>query len=51
MAARKSHRKSPKSRSRRHGPSTGCKVTTIKGQGRRRICRDSKGRITSNKKA
>jgi hypothetical protein len=50
MAARKS-RKSPKSRSRKTGPSAGCKVTTIKGQGRRRICRDSKGRITSNKKA
>lgn len=49
MAARKT-RKSPKSR-RKTGASAGCKVTTIKGQGRRKICRDSKGRITSNKKA
>lgn len=28
-----------------------CKVTRVKGQGMRRICRDKKGRIRSNKKA
>lgn len=35
----------------RKGKSVGCKVQSIKGQGRRRICRDSRGRITSNTKA
>lgn len=28
-----------------------CKVVRVKGQGMRRICRDRKGRIKSNKKA
>lgn len=28
-----------------------CKRTRVKGQGMRIICRDNKGRITSNKKA
>lgn len=27
-----------------------CKVTRVKGQGLRRICRDKKGRIRSNTK-
>lgn len=37
---------------RRHSKkSTGCKIVRIKGQGTRKICRNSKGQITSNKKA
>ncbi len=28
-----------------------CKVVSIRGQGRRRICRNKKGHITSNRKA
>lgn len=39
-----------KKRSRK-GKTVSCKVTRVKGQGMRRICRDSRGRITSNKKA
>ena len=45
--AKKATRKS----SARKGKSVGCKVQSIKGQGRRRICRDARGRITSNTKA
>lgn len=40
-----------KKSSRRKGKTVKCKVTRVKGQGMRRICRDSRGRITSNKKA
>jgi len=38
-------------RRRHHKKGHHCKVVQIKGQGRRRICRNSKGRITSNRKA
>jgi hypothetical protein len=43
----------PKKRksSRRKAATKSCKVVRIKGQGRRRICRDKRGRITSNRKA
>lgn len=33
------------------GRTSSCKTVRVRGQGMRRICRDSKGRITSNKKA
>lgn len=40
-------------RRRKSKKSTGgtCKTVRVKGQGMRRICRDKKGRIKSNKKA
>lgn len=41
-----------KKRSRKRKSTGGaCKVVRVKGQGMRRICRDKKGRIRSNKKA
>lgn len=44
-------KKKTKKRKSRAGKTTACKIVRIKGQGRRKICRDKKGRITSNKKA
>ena len=41
------HKKRRRSKARKHH----CAVKHIKGQGRRRICRDRKGRIRSNTKA
>lgn len=40
-----------KSRKRRKKRGSMCQIVNVRGSGRRRICRDSKGRIRSNRKA
>lgn len=40
-----------KRRTRRKSSAGKCKVVRVKGQGMRRICRNAKGQIKSNKKA
>jgi hypothetical protein len=44
-------KKKKKSKRKSTRKTVACKVVRIKGQGRRKICRDKLGRITSNKKA
>jgi hypothetical protein len=49
--AKSRKRKSPRKSRKGKGATKACKTLRIKGQGMRKICRDSRGRITSNKKA
>lgn len=44
-------RKKTRRRRSTAGRTTKCATVYIKGQGRRKICRDARGRITSNRKA